>query len=116
MKKSGLRGVLLVVPPDMKLFSVLVSLLLGLIFWLTPALVTQALGRNFSFLLSSQVHCLICFWFCRFQFSSSGSRPGSSEIFILRHSIHFFLAIFFSVIPCSVAHRFQLPWEYCARS
>jgi hypothetical protein len=58
-------------------------------------------GRNFSFLLSSQVHCLICFWFCRFQFSSSGSRPGSSEIFILRHSIHFFLAIFFSVIPLS---------------
>jgi hypothetical protein len=49
MKISGLRGVPLVVPPDMKLFSVLVSLLLGLIFWLTPALVTQALGETSVF-------------------------------------------------------------------
>jgi hypothetical protein len=73
-------------------------------------------GRNFSFLLCSQVRCLICFWFCHFQFSSSGTRPSSSETFILRHPSPFFSCNIFVCVSCSVAHRFQLPWEYCARS
>jgi hypothetical protein len=41
-------GVPFVVPQDLKLVLVLVSLL-GLIFWLMPALVTQSLGETSVF-------------------------------------------------------------------